>query len=271
MSNSDSGAVGHKFIAAAEQLREARMRRQACAPIKDRFGIAGATDAYVVQNVNTQYWVENGRKIVGRKIGLTSNAVQAQMGVSQPDFGTLFADMEYSSGAEIGPDLLIQPRAEAEIAFQLGQDILDPAIPLGLFIRALDAAYASIEIVDSAIADWQIAFEDTVADNASSGVYVLSTDPISPRQTDLRLAGMVMERNGELVSLGAGAACLGHPAMAAHWLAKTMAAFGEPLHAGDIILSGALGPMVSMAPGDMISVEIGGVGSVRARLGKAQR
>ncbi|MBS0416492.1 MAG: fumarylacetoacetate hydrolase family protein [Proteobacteria bacterium] len=250
---------------AALEIRRARESRVPCGPVTAGFGLRTVEDAYAVQAVNARTWSAGGRRIVGRKIGLTSAAVQAQMGIDQPDFGSLFADMHYADGAVLDSQSLIQPRAEAEIALVLERDCPEP--DLSVAALALRVAYltAAIEVVDSAIADWRIGLLDTIADNASSGVYVLGTECVPLRGTDLRLCGMVMEKNGIVVSTGVGAACLGHPLNAALWLARKMAVLGNMLHAGDVILTGALGPMVSVGPNDSISVEIAGCGVARAR------
>ena len=200
--------------------------------------------------------------IAGRKIGLTARAVQAQLGVGQPDFGVLFADREVADGGTLPGSCLLQGKVEGELALILGRDLDNPEAGTDDVLRACDCAVASLEIVDSRIADWKIAFADTVADNASSGYYVLGGERRTLAGLDLYSCGMVLEIDGEVASVGAGAACLGHPLKAAAWLARTLAARGESLRAGDVVLTGALGPMVTLAPGMRVSAMIGGVGSV---------
>ncbi len=233
----------------ADKLFEAHRDGRACAPVRELLPGGGVDEAYAAQEINTRRWVEAGRRLVGCKIGLTSLAVQKQLGVDQPDYGMLFDDMAVPDGWEIAQGRLIQAKVEAEIAFVLGRDLIDEKLTLADVLRAIDFALPAIEIVDSRIADWKIGIFDTIADNASSGLYVLGCSPKKLDDLDLRLCGMVMESAGEPVSVGAGAACLGHPLSAVLWLAKTMAQAGRPLRAGDTILSGALGPMVTVEGG----------------------
>lgn len=224
--------------------------------------ISSTEEAYAIQEANTARWLDAGRRLVGRKIGLTSASVQTQLGVDRPDYGMLFADMAVDEGAEVDIGWLIQPKVEAEIAFVLGDDLPYPDTTAAEVMHAIDYVVAAIEIVDSRVADWKIGYFDTVADNASSGLYVVGSRPVPLTDVDLLNCGMVTERAGEPVSVGAGRACLGSPISAAAWLARTMAAAGRPLSAGDTILSGALGPMVTVEPGDTFETRIDGLGSV---------
>jgi 2-keto-4-pentenoate hydratase len=255
----------------AERLRVCYASGEPVPPIRDELPEGDIAAAYQVQEVNTDHWLAGGRRLVGRKIGLTAASVQRQLGVDQPDFGMLFADMAVDDGGTVAPGRLLQPRVEAEIAFVLGRDLTVPDPTVVDVIGAVDYALAAIEIVDSRIAEWRIGIVDTVADNASSGMFVLGTTPRSLRDPDLdlRLAGMVMERHGEPVAFGAGAACLGNPLNALRWLAATMAAAGRPLAAGDVVLSGALGPMLPAAPGDRFEARVSGLGAVRVGFASA--
>ena len=254
------------LAAHAAQLREA----YGATPLPPlRLGLPSATidDAYAIQAINTEYWLAEGRVRVGAKIGLTAKVVQAQLGVDQPDFGTLFADMAVSDGDTVAAGRLLQPKVEAEVSFVLARAIDVRRLTTAELIGAVAYALPAIEIVDSRIADWNIGIVDTVADNASSGLFVLGSSPVALGPLDLRLCGMVLEKNGEPVSFGAGAACLGNPLHALGWLATKMAAVGAPLGAGDVVLAGALGPMVAVAPGDHVEARIDGLGSVRVRFG----
>ncbi len=244
---------------AARALRDA-YAGGAIAPMRQWLGPTDADGAYAVQEINTRLWVDQGRRIVGRKAGLTAKAVQVQLGVDQPDFGVLFDDMAIEDGGTLDPARALQPKAEAEIAFVLGKDLPLLDTTPEQVADAVAAVHAAIEIVDSRIADWKITFADTVADNGSSAFYVLAKDGKPLPGLDLWSAGMVMEINGQIVSLGAGAAALGHPLNAAAWLAQTLSKRGEPLKVGDILLAGALGPMVAMTPGDHVRAVVGGIG-----------
>lgn len=251
--------IAHSDVAL--RLREAYAGGQV-APLRDALGPTDAAGAYAVQAINTRHWVDAGRKIVGRKVGLTAKAVQTQLGVDQPDFGVLFEDMQIPDGGALDPARAIQPKAEAEVALVLARDLDGQDITAAAFTGAVDHVVAAIEIVDSRILDWKISFADTVADNGSSAFFVLGQEKKLLAGLDLYTCGMALEINGQLASLGAGAACLGHPLEAAAWLANTLAAADEPLRAGDIILTGALGPMVGLNPDDQVTAKIGGLGSV---------
>ena len=252
---------------AAQALRSARSERRTIPRISETFGIHDIDSAYVIGNLNTDDALMHGRRISGKKIGLTSQAVQQQLGVDQPDFGVLFADMEYLTGDEVSSKRLVQPKAEGEVAFVVGRDLEDDAMTWSRFLLGIEYALPAIEIVDSVIDDWKITLVDTVADNASCGVYVLGTTP--RRVSDLTLPECKMQflKNDQAVSEGSGAACLGNPLYAAWWLAKTLVKFGQPLRAGDVVLSGALGPMITCFQGDRLEVQISGLGRVACRIG----
>jgi 2-keto-4-pentenoate hydratase len=249
---------------AANLLWNAAEVGEAIAPLREAFPGLTGEGAYAIQEYNTARRLEAGARLVGRKIGLTARSVQQQLGVDQPDYGMLFADMAVADGEPAAWSRLMQPKVEAEVALVMEHDLTEPGITSAQLLRAVAFALPAIEIVGSRIADWNIRFVDTVADNASSSAFVVGNTPVSLKGLDLRLAGMVMERRGEQVSLGAGAACLGHPLNAALWLANKMASLGRGLKAGDVVLTGALGPMVAVRPGDVFDARIEGLGSVRA-------
>ena len=254
---------------AARRLRDA-YAGPAIAPLRDMLAPDDGDAAYAIQAINTRAWTDAGRRVVGRKVGLTARSVQAQLGVDQPDFGVLFADMQIRDGGLLPPDRVLQPKAEAEIAFVMAASVDHPEVTRDDVAAAVASVVVAIEIVDSRIADWRISFADTVADNGSSAFFVLGEDHRPLQGLDLWTCGMVLEVNGEMAAVGAGAACLGHPLDAVAWLARTLSRRGEPLRAGDIVLSGALGPMVAIAPGDRLRATVGGLGSAGFSYGEAK-
>jgi 2-keto-4-pentenoate hydratase len=253
---------------AAARLRDAEQRLVPCLPIRDLFDPLDIASAYAVQQRNLDVRFAAGRTRVGRKIGLTSAAVQNQLGVKQPDSGSLLDDMIVAGGV-VPAGRLLQPRVEAEIAFWLARDLPDAA-GLDEVADAIGDACAAIEIVDSRVRNWDISIVDTVADNASSGMFVVSDHRVPLAEVDVLGAEMSMTRNGEVVSTGTGAACLGHPLQAVLWLARAAASLGQPLRAGELILSGALGPLVPVEPGDAVHAEITGLGGVDVRFDRGE-
>lgn len=252
---------------AADALWHADRDASPIPPVREILGTATDLDtAYAVQQINTNRKVASGRRVSGRKIGVTSKAVQQQIGVDQPDFGTLFVDTEYGDGVEIPASRLIQPRAEAEVALVIGRDLDNAPHGFAEVVRAVEFALPSIEIVDSRIADWQIGIVDTIADNASCGLYVVGSRPVPLSAFDIRTVPMNMSINGVDVSSGTGAACLGNPIHAARWLADVLCERNIPLRAGDVLMTGALGPMQGLAPGDEVVATFGELGTVTTRL-----
>ncbi len=247
--------------AAVDRLATALETRVPCAAVRDLIGTDDLAAAYAVQQGLVERRLAAGATVVGRKIGATSKAVQDQLGVDQPDFGYLLDEMEVSAARPISMARLLQPRVEAEVAFRLGADI-DPAtedeITLELVRSAVELALPSLEIVDSRISGWDITFTDTVADCASSALYVVGDDGLPLSELEPVDVDMSLTINDEVRSTGNGAACLGDPLEALRWLAVQAYRFGDPLRAGHLVLSGALGPFVPFAPGDRVTASISG-------------
>ncbi|MGW0931611.1 2-keto-4-pentenoate hydratase [Streptomyces sp. NPDC002644] len=256
-------AVGPDSIAAAAaRLREAAATGVPAAPVRDLIGRDDVEAAYAVQSALAAERVAAGATVVGRKIGLTSTAVQRQLGVDQPDFGVLFDDMEYADGAVVPAAAILQPRVEAEIAFVLRADLAEGPLDDAQVREAVDHAVAALEICGSRVAGWDISFGDTVADNASAGGYVLGTRRVPLDDFDPVTAEMAMTIDGETVSTGDGAACLGDPVNALVWLARQARDLGSPLRAGQVVLSGALGPMRPVTAGNAVRATVTGLGPV---------
>ncbi|NOX51440.1 MAG: 2-keto-4-pentenoate hydratase [Gammaproteobacteria bacterium] len=249
-----------KVAIAAELLRDA-YHKGPVGKVSSLFCEHTPELGYAIQEHNSKHWIECGRKLVGRKIGLTSEAVQKQMQVDQPDFGLLFSDMMVDDSSTVPIDSLWQPKIEAEIAFLLKRDLLAKDISLEDVLDAIDAAAPALEIVDSRIADWDISLVDTIADNASSGLFVVGPARKPVSAFDRLSCKMLLWGDSTLCSTGSGQACLGDPIAAVMWLAKKMIEVGRPLHAGDWVLSGALGPMIAVKTNISYRAEIEGLGS----------
>ncbi|MFC0680574.1 2-keto-4-pentenoate hydratase [Lysobacter korlensis] len=256
------GDVSAGVQAADERLRLASETGTACAPVRDLLG-ADQDEAYAVQSLGIGRRIAAGRRVVGRKIGLTSASVQAQFGVYTPDYGVLLDDMVVADREPLDLSRFLQPRVEAEVAFVLGRDLDSPTTHVADVLRATEFVLPAIEVVDSRIAGWNISITDTIADNASSGAIVLGTTPRSLNRLDLAAVGMSLDFDGEPVSTGSGAACLGSPVIAVAWLARAVARHGRPLRAGEVILSGALGPMIAATTG-VFRARLDGLGEVSA-------
>lgn len=248
-------------------LHAAMRARTTLPPLVDTDPGITIDDAYLIQQRFVDRRVADGERIVGKKIGVTSKAVQRMVNVSQPDFGQLTSGMAFEEG-EITPlGGLIQPKAEAEVAFVLKRDLRGPGITAADVLRATDYVVPCFEIVDSRIQDWKIKIQDTIADNASCGVYVLGRTRARVTDLDLDLAGMVLERNGELLDTAAGAAVQGGPVNAVVWLANTLGALGIPFLAGEVILSGSQSALVPAVPGDVLKCTVGGLGTCEVHFG----
>jgi 2-keto-4-pentenoate hydratase len=263
-----AAAIDRDGAAAVARLEAAARTGTPCPPVRDLLGATDLDRAYAVQQELGRLRTSRGARVVGRKIGLTAPAVQRQLGVDQPDFGVLYDDM--ACGPTVAIERLLQPRIEAEVAFVLAEDLAEGPFDAPRIAAAVDYAVAALEIVDSRIAGWDISIVDTIADNASSGLFVLGGEQVG-------LAGytpvdsiMVMTINGEVVSEGTGAACLGDPLAAVAWLARTAAERGDPLLKGQVVLSGALGPMVPVVAGDEVAATISGLGTVSTRFVRSE-
>lgn len=255
-----------QILQCGDELYEAMVQRHTLRPFTERFNDITIEDAYNISLRMIERRVAAGEKIIGKKIGVTSKAVQNMLNVHQPDFGFLTDSMAYSQGQEMPiSEQLIQPKAEGEIAFILKKDLLGPGITNADVLAATDCVIPCFEVVDSRIENWQIKIQDTVADNASCGLFILGDKAVDPRKVDLTTCGMVVEKNGSVISTGAGAAALGSPVNCVTWLANTLGEFGIPLKAGEVILSGSLVPLEPVQAGDYMSVSIGGIGSASVR------
>ena len=251
--------------ALGDSLYDALVARTPIAPLSAAHPDMTIEDAYHVQQRMIARRLEKGDRVIGKKIGVTSKAVMNMLGVGQPDFGYLLDGMVYNEGESIPMDSLIQPKAEGEIAFLMNKDLMGPGLTAADILAATEGVMACFEIVDSRIQDWKIKIQDTVADNASCGVFVLGDKLVDPKKVDLALCGMVLEKNGEIVVTGAGAATMASPVNAMVWLANTLGRLGIGLNAGDIVLSGALGAMVPVKAGDSLRCTIGGIGGCSVR------
>ncbi|MEL7937740.1 fumarylacetoacetate hydrolase family protein [Pseudomonas delhiensis] len=250
----------------SDELYRALKDNRAIAPLTERHPQLTLQQAYELQlSVLARRQREDSERVIGKKIGVTSQAVMEQLKVDQPDFGHLTSSMLREDGAAIPAASLVAPKAEGEIAFLLKDDLQGPGLTVADVLRATECVMPCFEIVDSRIQDWRIRIQDTVADNASSALFVLGDAAVDPRNLDLALVGMTLELNGEIASTGAGAAALGHPANAVAWLANTLGRLGVPLRAGEVILSGALSTMVPVKAGDTLRMTLGGIGSASVR------
>lgn len=247
---------------AADRLFDANKNKAVCAPVRDIIGDSDIEKAYSVQEINTKRKLNAGEYIVGYKVGLTSFAVQEQLGVDQPDFGVLTNTMQLDKAQSISVSELMQPKAEAEIAFILGKVISSRIESIHDLVGCIDYACASIEIVGSRIENWNIRITDTIADNASASHFILGDQHVALKDIDVVQCKMQMTKNGEVASTGTGKACMDNPLIAAQWLINTLVSRGVTMKKGAIILSGALGPMVNVSAGDHFSAQIEGLGSV---------
>ena len=248
-----------------DELYQALLNRTPVAPLTEREPAITIDDAYQIQLRMIQRRLDAGETVIGKKIGVTSKVVMDMLKVNQPDFGHLLSGMAFNEGEPIRMGTLIAPKAEAEVAFVLKRDLVGPGVTAADVLRATDCVMPCFEIVDSRIKDWKIKIQDTVADNASCGVLTLGGLRKSPRDLDLALAGMVLEKNGEIISTSCGASVQGSPVNAVAWLANTLGRLGIGLKAGDIILSGSQSPLVPVVAGDSLYCSVGGLGGTSVR------
>jgi len=254
-----------KIRALGDELLEAWKGARQIAPLSDREPAITIDDAYAVQLRTIARRTEAGERLVGKKIGITSRAVMQMLKVDQPDFGHLLSGMAFGDGEALQANRFCQPRGEGEIAFILKRDLSGPGLTNADVLGATDCVMPAFEIVDSRVTDWKIKIQDTVADNGSAAAFVLGDNAVDPRKVDLVTVGMVLEKNGEVIGTGAGAASLGNPVNAVTWLANKLGGFGISLKAGEVILSGSLSIMFPIQPGDSLRMRLGGIGSVSCR------
>ena len=245
-----------------DELFAALRSRSVLEPLTSREPAIDIDDAYRISLRFLERRKAEGEKVIGKKIGVTSKAVQDMLGVHQPDFGFLLDSMQVADGSTVSlaKAKLIQPRAEGEIAFVLKKDLKGPGVTVEQVLDATDYVSACFEIVDSRIRDWKIKIQDTVADNASCGVFVIGAERVRPQSLDLAAVKMDILKNGTHVASGLGSAVQGHPATAVAWLANTLGRFGIPFLAGEIILSGSLAPLLPIVPGDRFEMTLAGIG-----------
>jgi len=246
----------------ANRLMTANKDLKPIDPLTETYPEITTEEAYQIQLITVERQLSEGRRVVGKKIGLSSPAMQQMFNVTEPDYGHLLDDMLVQQGGALIASRLLQPRIEGEIAFILERDLIGPGITPTDVIRATAGVTAALEIIDSRIRDWRIKIQDTIADNASSAAFVLGSKMIPLTDLDLRYVGFVMTKNGRLVSTGAGAAVLGSPAQSVAWLANKMGEYGISLKAGEIILSGAAAAAVPAQTGDSIHLTVDRVGDV---------
>jgi len=265
MTTANSPLTAAQILEIGATLHRALATRIPIAPLTETWPGLSIDDAYRIQLAMVRHRLDAGERVIGKKIGVTSKVVMDMLDVRQPDFGHLLSGMVHPDGAAIQVSTLIAPKAEGELAFVLKEDLCGPGVTNADVLRATDCVLPCFEIVDSRIRDWKIRIQDTVADNASSGVFVLGDAALDPRGLDLGTVGMTLEKNGEIVATGAGAAALGHPANAVAWLANTLGRLGIALKKGEVILSGSLAAMVPVQAGDQLRITLGGIGSAGVR------
>jgi len=262
--------AGRLRLGAAELLLTAYETKKPVDPLVDLYPGLTLDDSYAIQQLQIERRLAAGRTLKGHKVGLTSAAMQRQLGVDQPDYGQLLDDMFFLEHLPVPAGTYLQPRIEPEVAFVLRRPLAGPGVTVAEAVAAVDFVLPALEIIDSRIRDWKIGLLDTIADNASSGGVVLGSTPVGVGDVDLRLSGCVLHRNAEIVGTGAGGAVLGSPLSSLVWLANTVGARGVVLEAGHVILPGSITASVAVAPGDTFTAAFAGIGSVTARFAKEE-
>lgn len=259
-----------QIVELAEKLKQASQTGEEIGPLVDKKKDLTIDEAYSIQLYNIDQKLKEGKEIVGKKIGLTSKAMQKSLGVDEPDYGHLLDDMVIpAENPVVYKDQVLQPRAEGELAFILEKDLVGPNVTVEEVLDATESIVAAIEIVDSRVKDWKITLRDTVADNASSAMYVLGNQFLKPEEAERIKVQMKLFKNGELINEGTGADILGDPAYCVAWLANKLHDYGIELKAGEVILAGAISAAIDAAPGDEFTCEFTeGFGEVSVRFAK---
>ncbi|MFN8228066.1 MAG: 2-keto-4-pentenoate hydratase [Mycobacterium sp.] len=247
----------------AADLAEAERSRVPIDPLTDGNPGIDVVDAYEIQLLNIRQRVAEGARVVGHKVGLSSEAMQKMMNVDEPDYGHLLADMEVFQDVPVKTSDYLYPRVEVEVAFILAEDLPGAGCTEDDVLAATAAFAPSIELIDTRIKNWQIKLCDTIADNASSAGWILGPERVSPKDIDIRAIDAVLKCNGETVAEGRSDAVLGNPVTAVAWLARKVDGFGVRLKAGDVVLPGACMRAIDARPGDSFLAEFTGLGSVR--------
>ncbi|QBS42637.1 2-keto-4-pentenoate hydratase [Nocardia sp. CS682] len=250
-------------IELADELELAERDRVAIDPLVARYPDIDVVDAYEIQLINIRRRLDSGARVVGHKVGLSSKAMQQMMGVDEPDYGHLLAEMEVYEDVPVEAGRYLFPRVEVEVGFVLGADLPGADCTEDDVLAATVAFAPAIELIDSRIKDWKIGLTDTISDNASSAGFVLGPERVAPKDIDIKAIDAVLTRNGEVVAEGRSDAVLGDPVIAVAWLARKVASFGVRLKAGDIVLPGSCTRAIDARPGDAFHAEFAGLGSVR--------
>ena len=255
----------HEIVRLGDELYRALRGRSTVAPLTTRFPHITTEDSYKISLRMLSCRRSDGERVIGKKIGVTSRAVQTMLDVHTPDFGWLTDAMRFDEGQEVPTAPLIQPRAEAELAFVLARELRGPGVTPADVAAATDAVIPCFEIVDSRIEAWKIRYQDTVADNASSGVFLLGAARAAARGVDFASCAVTVEKNGRFLSQGTGAEAMGSPLACIAWLANTFGERGIGLEAGEVVLSGSLVPLEPVGPGDVLSMHMPGIGGATVR------